>query len=233
MCSLWDHDTARGVPARTAAFRSADRGPDSVRLAAQLEADVLLVDAPAALVDDGELGPDARAVLATAACDVALLATAASLRVDPHGALLVPFGGSEHDWAALELAARLASSAALRSACSGSSTTRQGEDASRVLAGASLVLQRIVGIAAEPRARVARPGRAGRRRCGRRAARRRPLDALAGGRARRRAARARAAGRASRPCSSAAASVPGCSRPARARRASRGRRARPCFLIAS
>ena len=141
---------ARGVPARTAAFRSADPGADSVRLAAQLEADLLLVDAPATLVADGSLGPDARAVLAAAACDVALVLAAKPVTVDARRPLLVPFGGSEHDWAALELAARLASSRGTALRLLGVEDDAQGDDASRVLAGASLVLQRIVGIAAEP-----------------------------------------------------------------------------------
>jgi hypothetical protein len=62
----------------------------------------------------------------------------------------VPFGGSEHDWAALELAARLAASGGAALRLLGVVDEAAGEDASRVLAGASLVLQRIAGIAAEP-----------------------------------------------------------------------------------
>ena len=152
-----DRSTRGGLPRSPVAYPHApppSAPPTAARTASasprSWRPTLLLVDAPAALVDDGELGPDARAVLATAACDVALVATAAALRVDPHGSLLVPFGGSEHDWAALELAARLASSRGAALRLLGVVDEAEGEDASRVLAGASLVLQRIVGIAAEP-----------------------------------------------------------------------------------
>jgi hypothetical protein len=66
--------------------------------------------------------------------------------------VLVPFGGGEHDWAALELAAWLASaktaSLVLLGTKAAPSTGRR--DASRLLADASLAIQRVVGVETRP-----------------------------------------------------------------------------------
>jgi hypothetical protein len=65
--------------------------------------------------------------------------------------VVVPFGGAEHDWAAVEIAAWLArsSEAPLRLLGTEDSGTRR--DASRLLGRVSLVIQAAVGIVAEPR----------------------------------------------------------------------------------
>ncbi|TMK42080.1 MAG: hypothetical protein E6G56_02205 [Actinobacteria bacterium] len=76
--------------------------------------------------------------------------------------LVVPFGGAEHDWAALELGAWLAAAnaAPLRLlGAAGQSEESRGRDASRLLANASLLVQRFAGVAAEPV--IAEPGREG------------------------------------------------------------------------
>jgi nucleotide-binding universal stress UspA family protein len=64
---------------------------------------------------------------------------------------MVPFGGSEHDWAALEIAAWAAAAEgkALRLVGSGGEGP-ESKDASRLLANTSLVVQRLVGVAVEP-----------------------------------------------------------------------------------
>jgi hypothetical protein len=81
-----------------------------------------------------------------------LVEAGGSLRAGP---VVVPFGAAWHDWAALELGAWVArtTGAPLRliGAASG------GRDASRLLADASLIVQRIAGVAAEPL--LASPGR--------------------------------------------------------------------------
>jgi hypothetical protein len=69
------------------------------------------------------------------------------------GAVLVPFGAGEHDWAALELGAWLAGASSrplqlLGSATEGDFGTR---DASRLLADAGLLIQRASGVAPIPR----------------------------------------------------------------------------------
>jgi DNA-binding SARP family transcriptional activator len=131
---------AGGVAARAAAFVSAAPGHDAVRLATELDADLLLVDAPAALLGD----PDVAAMLATAPCDVALLVGGGA---EP-GPLLVPFTGVEHDWTSVELAAWLAGSWQVPLRLAGPAS--EGRDASRLLANASLAVQRVLGVAAEP-----------------------------------------------------------------------------------
>jgi hypothetical protein len=66
--------------------------------------------------------------------------------------VLVPFGGAEHDWAAVEIAAWIAGStgAALRLVGAEGDPSREKRDASRLLASASLLVQRAVGVATEP-----------------------------------------------------------------------------------
>jgi hypothetical protein len=78
----------------------------------------------------------------------------------PGAVVMVPFGGAEHDWAALELASWLcaASGASLELLGPGGQTP-EGKDASHMLANAALLVQQFAGVAAK--ATVAAPGRAG------------------------------------------------------------------------
>jgi hypothetical protein len=143
---------AAGVPARAVAFASRAPGRDIVRLAGQENLELLVRD-----VAEPRLGDDAVAVLEQAACDVALLVTAGG---PPRpGPVLVPFGGAWHDWAALELGAWVARStgAPLRLIGAVSDRGDESADASRLLADASLILQRTAGIVADPL--LAPPGR--------------------------------------------------------------------------
>jgi hypothetical protein len=66
--------------------------------------------------------------------------------------IYVPFGGGSNDWAALELAAWLASAADVPIKLVGTTAdpSRTRRDASRLLADASIALQRVVGVVAEP-----------------------------------------------------------------------------------
>ncbi len=145
---------AEGILARTAAFSSPSRGADIVRLAAQENVDLLVLDAGPSPLED-----DAAVVLEQAPCDVALLVEAGgSLR---EGSVMVPFGGGTHDWAALALGVWVAraTGAPLRLIGATSDRGRDGRDASRLLADASLIVQRTAGIVAEPL--LASPGRRG------------------------------------------------------------------------
>jgi hypothetical protein len=65
---------------------------------------------------------------------------------------MLPFGGADHDWAALELAAWLATAtkAPLRLLGTAGVPEAGKRDASRLLAGAALVVQRLLGVATEP-----------------------------------------------------------------------------------
>jgi hypothetical protein len=98
-------------------------------------------------------------VLEHAPCDVAMLVDAGGpLRPGP---VVVPFGAAHHDWAALELATAVASAtgAPLRLIGAASGGRADGRDASRLLADASLIVQRRAGVVAEPL--LASPGREG------------------------------------------------------------------------
>ena len=92
---------------------------------------------------------DSHAVLDEAPCDVALLAPRDAA---PAGPVLVPFGGAEHDWAAVELGAWLARAlqAPLRLAGAAAVPEQGKRDASRLLSHGALAVQRVLGISAEP-----------------------------------------------------------------------------------
>jgi DNA-binding SARP family transcriptional activator len=129
-----------GVEVRTACFTSSTPGQDLVRLAVEQEAELLVT---------GPLSAQAQTALTTAApCDVAIASP--GLRVEPDLPVLVPFGGGREEWAALELAAWIARAHGLRLRLLGTEASDTRRDASRMLAGASLALQRFAGIAAEP-----------------------------------------------------------------------------------
>lgn len=138
-----DELEGEGVTARAAAFTSATPGRDLARMSEEQEAALLVVDAPAGLLEDARL----LAVLDDAPCDVAI---AVGARRVTSGAVLVPFSGAEHDWAAVELGAWLARARGVSLELAGASTGSSGRDASRLLASASLAVQRAFGVAAEP-----------------------------------------------------------------------------------
>jgi DNA-binding SARP family transcriptional activator len=149
-----DELLADGLTARTAAFSSPKPGDDVVRLASQEGVELLLVDTGRSL-----LGGEARLVLEQAPCDVGLLVeTGGSLRSGP---IVVPFGAANNDWAALELGAWVAQTTGshLRLIGAAADDREGGRDASRLLADASLIVQRCCGVVAEPL--LASPGREG------------------------------------------------------------------------
>jgi len=137
--------SAVGGAVRTAAFTSLEPARDIVRLARNYDVDVVLVDAADeeelhALAGVGEHSPADLAVLSGPGVEW------------PGGGVFVPFGGTENDWAALELGARLAEAAGtpLRLVGTAADPARGRRDASRLLADASLAVQRVVGVPAEP-----------------------------------------------------------------------------------
>jgi DNA-binding SARP family transcriptional activator len=131
---------ARGVVARAAVFTSGSPGKDVSRLATEQDVDLVLLAGPK-LLDD----PEVAEVLRTAPCDVAVVV---GQKATP-GAVLVPFTGTEHDWSAIELGAWLAGTWQVPLRLAGPAV-EGGKDASRLLASASLAVQRALGIAAEP-----------------------------------------------------------------------------------
>jgi DNA-binding SARP family transcriptional activator len=138
-----------GVAARAAAFTSVTPGADVARLAIEHDVDLLLVDAPGGLLEDARVV----ALLEQAPCDVGVLAGIGERRVAAAAAgnpVLVPFGGTSHDWAAVELGAWLARNAGAPLRLAGASEGAEGRDASRLLASASLAVQHAFGVPAEP-----------------------------------------------------------------------------------
>ena len=142
-----------GLAVRTAAFSSPDRAADISRLADKESVDLLVTDCEGAALD-----AELRTILEHAPCDVALLARAGG---PPHdGPVIVPFGAGGHDWGALAFGAWFAraTDTPLRLIGTGS-VGADGRDASRLLADASLIVQRTAGVSAEPL--LGGPGREG------------------------------------------------------------------------
>ena len=101
-------------------------------------------------------------MLREAPCDVGVLVAREGARVSPGegGVIMVPFGGADHDWAALELAASIAAGTGAGLQLLGAAARGDDDrDASRLLSNASILVQQYAGIAAEPV--LAQPGRDG------------------------------------------------------------------------
>jgi DNA-binding SARP family transcriptional activator len=138
---------ARGIHARAAAFSSGRPGEDALRLAADEKVDLLLAELPDDALGDGPFADDVGQVLADAPCDVVLLRGGP---VETQGPVVVPFGGFEHDWGALELGAWAAAALGVPLRVLGSTEDDENRDASRLLAAVSMAIQRTVGIGIEP-----------------------------------------------------------------------------------
>jgi DNA-binding SARP family transcriptional activator len=140
---------ARGVSARAASFTATAPGAELARLATELDVELLLAEAPDGLMEEGRPDGQLTALLADAPCDVALLAPRQG---KSDGPVLVPFGGAEHDWAAVELGAWLARAAGARLQLAGAAAVPEHgrRDASRLLSHGALAVQRVLGISAEP-----------------------------------------------------------------------------------
>jgi DNA-binding SARP family transcriptional activator len=140
---------AREIPARVAAYTTLEPGDDAVLLAAELDADLVLVDAPMELVEDSGVDDELATILAHASCDVGVL-TGSGTR--DSGPVVTPFGGVEHDWSAIELAAWLAQALETTLCLLGTEADPAAgrRDASRLLARASLLVQQVIGIVTEP-----------------------------------------------------------------------------------
>jgi DNA-binding SARP family transcriptional activator len=143
-----DGIVAGGLACRVAAYTSLEPGGDAARLATEHDADLVLVDA-APDAETGALEHELTLVLAGASCDVGVLVGGA---MPESGPVVTPFGGIEHDWSAIELAALLAKALDTSLRLLGTEADPSGtrRDASRLLARASLLVQQVVGIVTEP-----------------------------------------------------------------------------------
>ena len=180
----------KASPARVAAFTTAEPGADAVRLASEHDVDLTLLHTSPQLLEEGRLDRDLETILQEAPCDVAMLVGSGDVAAGP---VVAPFGGVEHDWSAIEVAAWLAGSlgTTLRllgtEADSAAWTPRREPAAGASLADGAAGGRDRHGAGSHSRGRA-------RRTCGStrlRPARRRALGALADRRTRARARRCR------------------------------------------
>ena len=152
---------AESIAARAVAFTSSNPGADVVRLAQREQVDLVLIDGRRPLLGSGVPRGDVGTVLRNAPSDVAVLVAreGQAIATESGGPVMVPFGGAEHDWAALELGAWIAAASGARLQLLGTSApagesrsdgSAPGRDPTRLLANASLLVQSFVGVAAEP-----------------------------------------------------------------------------------
>jgi DNA-binding SARP family transcriptional activator len=141
---------ALGVNARAAAFTTVEPADDVVRLAIAYDVELVLVNAPRE-IDTTPGSDDVARMLQRSPADIGMVSGTPMEWAQGTG-VFVPFGGAEHDWAALELGAWLASAvgAPLRLVGTRADPRRGQRDASRLLANASLAAQRLIGVAGEP-----------------------------------------------------------------------------------
>lgn len=133
------------IPARSAAFRSRHMARDVAALAAEHDADLVVLDAAGQIGPRGRLSDWLLRALTGVTADAALLIGNPPAAHRPYAVL---FGGSEHDWAAAELAALLtrATGAPLRII----GTITRDDDASHVIMRVGLAVQRAIGVPVEP-----------------------------------------------------------------------------------
>jgi nucleotide-binding universal stress UspA family protein len=144
------------------AFVSSDPGADLVRLARGEEIALLLMDGRRPLLGEGVPRGDVGEVLREALCDVAVLVAKEGEDVlpGPGSGVVVPFGGAEHDWAALEIGAWISSATgAPLNLLGAAGQTEERARVTRLLGDAGLLVQQYAGIQAQPV--VAEEGREG------------------------------------------------------------------------
>jgi Kef-type K+ transport system membrane component KefB len=141
------------ILARGVALSSSHPGSDLVHIVEREPVDLVLTEGRRGLIGQSVPLGEVSVLLERAACDVAVLVARESspMELGPDSPVLVPFGGAEHDWAALELASWLSSAtgAPLKLLGAGGQTD-EGKSVTRMLADASLLVQQTTGIATEP-----------------------------------------------------------------------------------
>jgi DNA-binding SARP family transcriptional activator len=139
----------RRANARTAAFTSSAFIEDTVELATTHAVDLVLIDAQIE-PGSGLLSSQLAGLLERSPADVGTL-VGSRVQLGHSAGIYVPFGGGDHEWAALEIAAWLAGAAGIPLRLLGAKAdATHHRDASHLLANASLAVQRVVGVLAEP-----------------------------------------------------------------------------------
>jgi Kef-type K+ transport system membrane component KefB len=153
-----DELITQGIAARAVAFISADAGADLSHIASREDVDLVLADGRRPLLGEGVPRGEVGTVLSDAPCDVAVLVAGEGQEValSDDASILVPFGGAEHDWAALEVGAWLAAATGASLRLLGAAREHDSSRVTRMLADAGLLVQRYAGVSAEPL--VSEPG---------------------------------------------------------------------------
>jgi nucleotide-binding universal stress UspA family protein len=143
-----DNVVARGV-----ALTSSSPGSDLAHIVEREPVDLVLTEGRRRLIGEGVPLGEVGELMEQAVSDVAVLVAKEGdpIELGPDSPILVPFGGAEHDWAALELGSWLASNtgAPLKLLGAGGQTD-EGKSVTRLLADAGLLVQQATGIATEP-----------------------------------------------------------------------------------
>jgi hypothetical protein len=142
-----------GVVARGVALTSTNPGDDLVHIVEREPVDLVITDGRQRLFGEGVPQGEGTELLERAACDVAILVAREqdAIELGADRPVLVPFGGAEHDWAALELGSWLAAStgAPLKLLGAGGQTD-ETKSVTRMLADAGLLVQQATGVSTEP-----------------------------------------------------------------------------------
>ena len=93
------------MAARGVAFSSVSLGSDLVHIVEREPVDLVLIEGRRRLIGEGVPLGEVSVLLEKTECDAAVLVAQEDvpIKVGPEGSVLVPFGGAEHDWPALEL----------------------------------------------------------------------------------------------------------------------------------
>ncbi|MBV9606646.1 MAG: cation:proton antiporter [Solirubrobacterales bacterium] len=142
-----------GVVARGVALTSSSPGSDLAHIVDHEPVDLVLTDGRRRLVGEGVPLGEVGELMEHAVSDVAVLVAKEGdpIELGPDKPILVPFGGAEHDWAALELGSWLASNTGAPLRLLGAAgQSDEGKSVTRLLADAGLLVQQATGIATEP-----------------------------------------------------------------------------------
>ncbi len=141
-----------GVFARGVALTSVNPGEDLVRIVAREPVDLVLTEGRRRLFGEGVPLGDVATLLEQAECDVAVLVAREGddIKLGPDAPVVVPFGGAEHDWAALELGSWLAAGTGAPLKMLGAAGQTEEKSVTRMLADAGLLVQQATGISTEP-----------------------------------------------------------------------------------
>jgi Kef-type K+ transport system membrane component KefB len=144
---------AEGVVARSVALTSSRPGSDLAHIVEHEPVDLVITEGRRRLIGEGVPLGEVSALLEEAACDVAVLVAKAGqpIALDGENPVVVPFGGAEHDWAALELGSWLAATTGAPLKLLGAAgQSEEQKSVTRILADAGLLVQQATGISTEP-----------------------------------------------------------------------------------